>query len=115
MISEWSIWASSGVIAEWTPNTVPVPAALDNVLADTLRITPHNPDILPPTQHFTPPSSPLDPPTWGEARLYWVCGVCGVCGGSMLIAAKSSRHKCDQVMGQAHTDRLRPSTHVIRR
>ena len=55
---------SDGTNALCTPNTAPVPAALDNVLMDTLRTAPHNPwDILLSTQHFTPPSSPLDPPT----------------------------------------------------
>ena len=100
-----------GINALCTPNTAPVPAALDNVLVDTLRITPHRPDILLPTPHSTPPSSLLDPLTWGEAR--WQL-VCGVFGGRKLMVAKISRHKCCHFMGQAHTDRLGPSTHVIR-
>ena len=100
---------SDGTNALCTPNTVPVPAALDNVLMDTLQIAPHNPwDILPSTQHFTPPSSPLDPLTWREYRL------CLVCGGKMLRATKSRRNMCDQVIGHAITNRLRPPNHVIR-
>ena len=104
---------SDGINELCTPNTAPVPAALDNVLADTLRTTPHRPDILLPTPHSTPPSSLFDL-TWGETRRQLVLGLGLRLGGRKLTKAEMSRQKCCHSMGLAHTDCLGLSTQVIK-